>query len=214
MNPGFYSRFGKRIFDVILSAAGLLLLSPLLLALGLLVKLTSRGPALYRQDRVGRAGRIFRIAKFRTMFDATTRGPLITSTGDPRITPAGKFLRQYKLDELPQLWNVLLGEMSLVGPRPEVPDYVSAYSPDQRRVLSVRPGITDPASVAYRHEEELLGLQSDPDRFYRDRVLPDKLNLNLQYLNNISLLRDLSLVLQTTRSIFVSGPATRIHSSL
>jgi lipopolysaccharide/colanic/teichoic acid biosynthesis glycosyltransferase len=200
-----YSRWGKRALDLILSTVGLAMLSPLLLIIALLVILTSRGPAFYRQQRVGRNGELFRIVKFRSMVaNSDKSGPLITSTHDPRVTCMGRFLRRYKLDELPQLWNVVKGEMSLVGPRPEVPRYVKTYSPLQRRVLLVRPGITDPASILYRHEEELLGQQADPDRYYRDVVLPDKLRLNLEYLGHISFSYDTSLVLRTTRSIFVS----------
>src|SRR5437899_493607 len=166
MEDAFYTRWGKRTFDFILAASGLVLLIPVLLVVIVLVKITSKGPAFYRQDRVGQGGRIFRIVKFRSMFAAAEKhGPAITSAGDPRVTPMGRLLRRSKIDELPQLWNVLRGDMSLVGPRPEVPRYVDSYSPEQRRVLTVRPGITDPASIAYRQEEHLLGAQLDPDRY-------------------------------------------------
>jgi lipopolysaccharide/colanic/teichoic acid biosynthesis glycosyltransferase len=206
MDTGFYQRRGKRILDCVVAALGLLLLAPLLLVVALLVKLTSRGPVFYLQDRVGRSGRIFRIVKFRSMFEDGDKGGLaITSSGDPRITPMGRILRHLKIDELPQLWNVLIGEMSVVGPRPEVPRYVESYSPAQRRVLTVRPGITDPASIAYRREQDLLAAQSDPDRYYRDVVLPDKLNMNLEYLDHISFSNDLLLVLHTTGCIFSSN---------
>jgi lipopolysaccharide/colanic/teichoic acid biosynthesis glycosyltransferase len=203
MDTGLYRRCGKRALDCIVAALGLLLLAPLLLILALVVKISSRGSAFYWQDRVGRGGQIFRIVKFRSMFeDADKRGLAITSSVDPRVTPVGRMLRQLKFDELPQLWNVLKGEMSLVGPRPEVPCYVEAYSAAQRRVLAVRPGITDPASIAYRREQELLAVQPDPDRYYREVVLPDKLNMNLEYLDNISFSYDLQLVLLTTGRIF------------
>jgi lipopolysaccharide/colanic/teichoic acid biosynthesis glycosyltransferase len=205
VDTGFYRRCGKRALDCIAAALGLLLLAPLLLILALVVKVSSRGPVCYWQDRVGRGGQIFHIVKFRSMFeDADKRGLAITTSVDPRVTPVGRMLRQLKLDELPQLWNVLKGEMSLVGPRPEVPGYLEAYSAAQRRVLAVRPGITDPASIAYRREQELLAAQPDPDRYYREVVLPDKLNMNLEYLANISFSYDLQLILLTTGSIFSS----------
>lgn len=198
----FYAQTGKRMFDCAAAAIGLWLLFPVLLALSLLVKLSSPGPVLYRQERVGRGGKLFRIAKFRSMSeDADKRGPAITSAGDHRVTALGRLLRRLKLDELPQLWNVLKGEMSLVGPRPEVPCYVESYSDSQRRVLEIRPGITDPGSILYRHEEQVLGDQPDPDRYYREVVLPDKLRLNLEYISNLSFSYDLSLLLRTASCI-------------
>lgn len=210
--PTFYTKMGKRVFDFVTAGIGLVLLTPLLLFLMLLVKLTSPGPVLYRQERVGRGGKLFRIAKLRSMFeDADKGGSAITSAGDPRVTAVGRVLRRLKLDELPQLWNVLKGEMSLVGPRPEVPRYVESYSASQRRVLTVRPGITDPASIAYRQEEELLGAQPDPDRCYRVVVLPEKLNLNLEYVDQISFSYDLSLLLRTTGIIFIPKWIARTH---
>ena len=199
-----YAKRGKRVFDLAAATVGLLVLAPVFLVLALLVKLTSAGPVFYRQDRVGRSGKTFRIVKFRSMFqDADKRGPAITSAGDRRITPVGLLLRRFKLDELPQLWNVLKGEMSLVGPRPEVPRYVESYSPAQRKVLTVRPGITDPASIFYRQEETMLAAHPDPDRHYRQVVLPDKLSMNLEYLDRISFSYDLFLVLRTASSIFI-----------
>jgi len=210
MERNFYEKHGKRLFDFAASAIGLLLLSPLLLVLALLVKATSAGPVLYRQERVGRGGRIFRIAKLRSMFeDSDKRGPLITSAKDSRVTPVGRLLRRLKLDELPQLWNVVKGEMSLVGPRPEVPQYVEFYSTAQRRVLTVRPGITDPASLVYRHEERVLAAQPDPDAYYRNVVLIDKLNMNLEYLDNVSFSYDLFLVLLTTGIVYFPKWITR-----
>jgi lipopolysaccharide/colanic/teichoic acid biosynthesis glycosyltransferase len=200
---GFYSRHGKRLVDVAIAACSLALLSPALIVVAILVKLTSRGPALYWQDRVGRGGRIFRIAKFRSMVaEAEKRGPDITSSGDARVTPLGAILRKFKIDEFPQLWNVLKGEMSLVGPRPELPRYVLDYTAEQRLVLSVRPGITDIASIAYRHEEQILGQSEHPEQLYRTVVLPDKLKLNMKYILNMSLLFDVKLVLQTLKSLF------------
>ena len=207
MKTTFYRQWGKRALDLILSLSGLLLASPVLLVIAALVKSTSSGPTVYRHVRVGLNGQLFGVMKFRTMVrNADQHGPAITSAADPRITPVGRWLRRLKLDELPQLWNVLKGDMSLVGPRPEVPRYVESYSPAQRRVLSVRPGITDPASIAYRHEEELLTGHADLDRHYREVVLPDKLNLNLAYLDRMSLLYDLSLLLRTATAIFTSQP--------
>ena len=207
METTFYRQWGKRTLDLILSLFGLLLLSPLLLVIAALVKITSSGPVVYRHVRVGLGGQLFGVMKFRTMVpDSDQRGPAITSAADPRITPIGRWLRRLKLDELPQLWNVLKGDMSLVGPRPEAPRYVESYSPAQRRVLSVRPGITDLASIAYRHEEDLLAGHADLDRYYREVVLPDKLNLNLVYLDRMSLLYDLSLLVRTATAIFTSQP--------
>jgi lipopolysaccharide/colanic/teichoic acid biosynthesis glycosyltransferase len=207
METTLYRRWGKRTLDLTVSSCALVLVSPVLLLIAALVKCTSRGPVVYRHERVGRGGRLFDVMKFRTMIrGADLAGPAITSATDARITAVGRWLRRLKLDELPQLWNVLRGDMSLVGPRPEVRRYVEAYSPAQRRVLSVRPGITDPASIAYRHEEELLAGHADLDRYYREVVLPDKLNLNLAYLDHMSLFYDLSLLLRTTSAIFISRP--------
>ncbi len=195
------------MIDLVFSIVGLLLASPILLLVATLVKLSSRGPVFYRHRRAGLGGRIFDVVKFRTMCrQAEQIGPAITSSADPRITPVGRWLRLLKLDELPQLWNVVRGEMSLVGPRPEALQYVELYSAAQKRVLSIRPGITDPASIAYRHEEELLAGHVDLDRYYREVVLPDKLNMNLAYLERMSLLYDLSLLLRTLAAIFAPRP--------
>jgi lipopolysaccharide/colanic/teichoic acid biosynthesis glycosyltransferase len=206
---GFYATRGKRWFDFTASGLGLLLLSPLLIVVAILVKLTSRGPALYRQVRVGRRGELFRIAKFRTLREHAGAGRQITAADDPRITPIGSVLRRFKLDELPQLWNVLAGDMSLVGPRPEVPYYVARYSDAQRQVLNVRPGITDPASIAYRHEETLLAGHTDPDAYYRQVILPDKLEMNLDYVEHICLSVDLVLLLRTIGTVFFSDSISR-----
>ena len=202
MSHSFYARTGKRAVDFAGSAIGLLILAPAFLILAISVKLTSPGPVFYRQDRVGRGGKIFRIVKFRSMVDGADRiGLSITASGDKRVTRIGVLLRRFKLDELPQLWNVLRGDMSLVGPRPELPAYVAQYSTEQRHVLSVRPGITDPASIRYRHEEEVLGLHSNPDLFYRQVVLPHKLQLNLEYVAGISLRNDTMLLLRTMSAL-------------
>jgi lipopolysaccharide/colanic/teichoic acid biosynthesis glycosyltransferase len=200
-NAGIYKRYGKRIFDVVLSTPTLILLFPLGLFIAILVKLSSQGPVFYLQDRVGKDGKIFPIVKFRSM-KAHNKGFEITVGGDSRITAVGKGLRKLKLDELPQLWNVFKGDMSLVGPRPEVPSYVSNYSIEQRGVLAVRPGITDLASIHYRREEALLAQSKDPEQFYRQEVLPHKLSLNLQYLKNMSFIYDIRLIAQTVWLLF------------
>jgi lipopolysaccharide/colanic/teichoic acid biosynthesis glycosyltransferase len=201
---GQYCGFWKRLIDVVVSSVGLLVLSPLLIITGVLIKCTSRGPVLYWQDRVGRGGRHFRIAKFRSMIvDADKIGPEITSSGDARVTSFEARLRKTKIDEIPQLWNVLRGEMSLVGPRPELLRYVANYTQEQQLVLCLRPGITDPASICYRHEEEILAQSGNAEEFYRNVVLPHKLALSLDYIEKMSFLFDTKLILQTIKSLFV-----------
>ena len=194
----------KRLFDLCCAAAGLVLLVPVLAAVALWVVWDSPGPAFFRQQRVGRAGRLFHIVKFRTMHPrAETAGPPLTVGADGRITRAGHWLRRTKIDELPQLFNVLLGQMSLVGPRPEVPRYVALYPAGLReKVLSVRPGITDFASIEYRDESTLLARSTDPERTYREVVLPAKLALQARYVDEAGVLTDLRLILRTLRAIF------------
>lgn len=188
----------KRLFDLLASAAGLLVLSPLFLLLALWVKSDSPGPVFYRQTRVGRGNRDFRLFKFRSMRVGADKQGLITVGGrDPRVTRSGYCIRKYKLDELPQLINVFLGDMSLVGPRPEVRKYVELYTPEQMRVLDVRPGITDPASIRYRNENELLAASDDPERFYRETIMQDKLRINLEYVAERSFFYDLKLIFKT-----------------
>lgn len=188
----------KRVFDIIAAAVGLLLLLPLFTLVAVLIRLGSRGPVFFRQERVGLNGRLFRIFKFRTMVvDAPSRGPAITAGSDPRITWIGGHLRRYKIDELPQLINVLTSDMSFVGPRPEVPRYVALYTAEQRRVLDVRPGITDPASLTYRHEADMLARAVNPEEFYVDKVMLAKLQLNLDYLSQRSFRRDIGVILRT-----------------
>ncbi|MGD9646700.1 MAG: sugar transferase [Pirellulales bacterium] len=188
----------KRAFDVVASAAGLLLLAPLFLLIAAAIKLSSRGPVFFRQERVGKNFESFRIYKFRTMVvDAPKLGGQITAGRDPRITSVGHLLRKTKLDELPQLINVLTGEMSLVGPRPEVPKYVEMFRPQFAEVLSVRPGITDLASVKYRDESEILGNADDPEAAYVETVLPDKLALASEYVRQASFWFDVRLILAT-----------------
>jgi lipopolysaccharide/colanic/teichoic acid biosynthesis glycosyltransferase len=188
----------KRLFDLLASGLGLLLLFPLFLLLALLVKLSSPGPVFYHGLRVGRRGRPFKMLKFRTMVaDAEARGLPLTVGGDSRITGVGRFLRNAKLDELPQLWNVLKGEMSLVGPRPEAQKYVDLYTDDQRKVLEIRPGITDPASIKYRNENEILAAAVDPEKAYIANIMPDKVRLNLSYASRASVLSDLGIIFRT-----------------
>jgi lipopolysaccharide/colanic/teichoic acid biosynthesis glycosyltransferase len=202
-----YRSTGKRAFDLFGSVLGLLFLWPAFLLIAIFVKLTSPGPVFYRQERVGKSGRRFKIIKFRTMHvDAGQRGPGITIGDDSRITSLGRMMRRLKVDELPQLWNVLKGEMSLVGPRPELPVYVASFSEPQQRVLEVRPGITDPASIVYRRESDQLAGHADPERYYRDVVLPHKLALNLEYIHRMSWRRDLSLLAQTCLGLWFKRP--------
>jgi lipopolysaccharide/colanic/teichoic acid biosynthesis glycosyltransferase len=193
----------KRAIDLLIAAAGLLLLAPLLLVVGLAIKLDSPGPVFFRQERVGKNGRPFRIFKFRTMREQPADPPVqITVGADPRITRVGAFLRRTKLDELAQLIDVLRGTMSLVGPRPEVPRYVALYPADLRaKVLSVRPGITDPASLAYRDENSLLARAADPEREYVEVVMPAKLRCAAAYVDNMSLGADLRLMVATLKAV-------------
>lgn len=196
----------KRLFDIVLSALGLALLAPLLVVVALWIKLDSAGPVLFRQQRVGRHGRPFFIHKFRTM-RVDNAGPQITVGADPRITRSGRLLRASKLDELPQLWDVLRGAMSFVGPRPEVPRYVALYPAELRElVLSVRPGITDPASLQFRNESELLAAAADPEREYVEVVMPAKLALARRYVEQASLLGDIRLILATLAALKKQGP--------
>jgi lipopolysaccharide/colanic/teichoic acid biosynthesis glycosyltransferase len=203
MNRTFYDRIGKRWLDAVCAILGLLVTSPVFVVTAILIRLTSSGPVFFRQVRLGQQGRRFRIFKFRTMASgASTKGNLITANDDPRITRLGKLLRRTKIDEIPQLLNVLRGEMSFVGPRPEVPHYAAGYTHWQSRVLMARPGITGPAAIAFVNEEEILARQLDKDAFYRATLLPAKLDLDLQYCENIRFLTDLKLVLKTLARLF------------
>ncbi len=188
----------KRAFDLFFSAAGLLVLGPWLLLVALAVKLTSPGPVLFRQVRIGKAGRPFEIIKFRSMVvNADKLGLGVTRDGDPRITAPGRLLRKCKIDELPQLWNVLVGEMSFVGPRPEVPRYVERYTDEQKAVLALKPGITDLASLQFRNEEALLRTAVDTEKFYVEYCLPRKIELNLAYAKTASVWEDTKIIVQT-----------------
>jgi lipopolysaccharide/colanic/teichoic acid biosynthesis glycosyltransferase len=195
----------KRALDLMLSTLGLLVLTPVLLLVAILIKVDSPGPVFYRQVRVGRGGEPFRILKLRTMHvDADRVGGALTVRADPRVTRVGRWLRKLKLDELPQLANVVAGQMSIVGPRPEVPRYVERYTPEQRRVLSVRPGITDLASLAFRDENELLSASDDPERLYLDEILPRKLELSLEYVDRQNLVEDLRIMWRTVARVWLA----------
>ena len=188
----------SRVVDVVASSFGLIILAPLFVIVAVAIRLDSDGPVLFRQVRVGRGGRPFSIVKFRTMrIDAEAVGGQLTVGADPRVTRVGAWLRRTKVDELPQLINVLRGDMALVGPRPEVPRYVALYDEQQRRVLDVRPGITDPASIAFRDEGSILANASDPEATYVQEVMPRKLAMNLAYLEHRTLTRDLGVILAT-----------------
>jgi lipopolysaccharide/colanic/teichoic acid biosynthesis glycosyltransferase len=204
----------RRLFDAVSASAGLVLLLPVFAVLALAIVLDDGPPVLFRQTRIGRGGRPFRLWKFRTM-RVGSRGRAITAAGDHRVTRVGAALRKWKLDELPQLFNVLVGDMSLVGPRPEVPEFVEPDSPVWDAVLKVRPGITDLATLFYRSEERLLGAARDPVAFYRETVLPAKLRLNLKYMASRSFAQDLRLIWLSIRySLFPAGfDAERIRRS-
>jgi len=200
-NSTFYTCFGKRWFDVIVSFAGLLLLSPLLLLVAIAVRLSSPGPALFSQTRTGQYEKPFRILKFRSMKLAPAgSGPLLTVAGDSRITPFGRWLRKTKIDELPQLINVLVGQMSLVGPRPEVPLYTARYSDRQKRVLLAKPGVTS-LQINFDEEDVMAGCP-DKESFYLTTILPAKLEIDLMYSENIRFLEDQRIILQTVAEVF------------
>lgn len=193
-------RLVKRMLDVGIAGGVLGLSAPAMLGIALLIRLDSPGPVLFRQTRVGRDGVPFQLYKFRSM-RPNAGGPSLTQAGDARVTRVGRRLRAWKLDELPQLVQVLRGEMSLVGPRPETPDHVALYSPQQRRVLSVRPGLTSRASIEYRHEERLLAAVADPERLYREEILPHKLALDLIYVEQPGLREDLRILGRTLLAV-------------
>ena len=188
----------KRLFDILLSGIGLLIISPVFLIVAIWIKLDSPGPIFYRQVRVGRYNKDFRIFKFRSMRIGSDKGSLVTIGGrDSRITRSGYFIRKFKIDELPQLINVLVGDMSLVGPRPEVRHYVNYWTEEQMHVLDVRPGITDPASIKFRNENELLAQAEDPEKYYIEVIMQEKIKLYLDYVKKNSLCYDIKLIFQT-----------------
>lgn len=192
----------KRTFDIIASGLGLLILSPLFLIVSAWIKFDSKGPVFYKQFRVGKDNKDFQLFKFRSMKPDSDKKGLITVGGrDPRVTRSGYYIRKYKLDELPQLINVFKGDMSLVGPRPEVRKYVDLYSPDQLKVLSVRPGITSLASIKYRNENEILAQAEDPDKAYIEKIMPEKIKIDLQYVPKASLWTDIKLIFATFKEI-------------
>ena len=188
----------KRLFDIVASGLALIVLSPLFLVLAIWIKLDSKGPVFYRQVRVGWKNKDFRIFKFRSMRVGADKGSLVTIGGhDPRVTKSGYFIRKFKFDELPQLINVVLGDMSLVGPRPEVRHYVDYWTPEQMHVLDVRPGITDPASIKFRNENELMEKAEDPEKYYIEVIMQEKIRLYLEYVEKHSFLYDIGLILKT-----------------
>ena len=190
-----FDRFIKRSFDIVVSGLGLFFLSPIILCAIILAAIDTRASGIFRQKRVGRDGRLFDVVKVRTM--RPVAGTVVTTSNDPRITPVGARLRKLKLDELPQLWNVLKGEMSLVGPRPDVPGYLDKLTGEDRVLLTLRPGITGPATLKYRNEEELLAGVSDPETYYDEVIWPDKVRINKAYLENWSFSSDLGYLLKT-----------------
>lgn len=192
----------KRLFDIVASACGLILLSPLFFIVSVWIKLDSPGPVFYRQVRVGRYNKDFKIFKFRTMRVGADKGSLVTIGGrDPRVTRIGYYLRKFKIDELPQLINVFIGDMSLVGPRPEVRHYVNYWTSEQLHVLDVRPGITDPASIKFRNENELMESAEDPESFYINVIMQEKLKLYLEYVHNASFWYDIKLIFKTIYTV-------------
>ncbi len=198
----------KRLFDIIFSLFGLVVFAPLMGASAALIKLTSPGPVIYAQKRVGLHERIFDVYKFRSMVDkADTLGTSVTTGVDPRITPIGRFLRKTKFDELPQLFNVLKGDMSFVGPRPDVPEITSKYTPDMKRIFMIRPGITSVATLHFRHEEEILAKVKNPDEFYDRVVVPLKVDLAMEHVRKNSFSFDLLILIQT---VWVLTPLGRI----
>lgn len=193
----------KRLFDIVASLIGIIIISWVLIIVSIAIKIDSKGPILFLQKRVGRYGKPFYIYKFRTMVtDAEKLGKQITVGKDNRITKVGAFLRKYKIDELPQLFNVLKGDMSLVGPRPEVPRYVELYSDEEKHVLDVRPGITDLASLRYKDENDILGKVENPEEYYINVIMKDKLKLNLEYIEKNNLLFDINLIIKTVIGCF------------
>ena len=188
----------KRLFDIVASGLGLIVLSPLFLILAIWIKSDSKGPVFYRQVRVGYKNKDFRIFKFRSMRVGADKGSLVTIGGrDPRVTKSGYWIRKFKLDELPQLINVFIGDMSLVGPRPEVRHYVDYWTPEQMHVLDVRPGITDPASIKFRNENELMEKAEDPEKFYIEVIMQEKIKLYLEYVEKHNFFYDLGLIFKT-----------------
>ena len=191
----------KRIFDIALSLFGLIILLPFMLVVAILIKIDSKGPVFFKQVRITKGGKEFKIFKYRTMKAGSDKYSQITVGKDERITKIGSFLRKYKLDEIPQLINVLIGDMSLVGPRPEVPKYVALYTDEQKEILKVRAGITDYASIEFSNENDLLALEKDSEKAYIEKIMPKKIELNKKYLSEISMLTDIRIILLTIKKI-------------
>lgn len=191
----------KRIFDIVFSLFGLIVLSPFMLIIAILIKIDSKGPVFFKQVRVTKNGKEFKIFKYRTMRVGSDKYSQITVGKDSRITKVGDFLRKYKLDEIPQLINVLIGDMSLVGPRPEVPKYVALYTEEQREILKVRAGITDYASIEFSNENDILANETDPEKAYIEKIMPRKIELNKKYLSEISVMTDIKIILLTIKKI-------------
>lgn len=186
----------KRVFDLFFSFTGLILFSPMFFIISLLIKISMSGPVFFKQERVGQYGHLFKIVKFRTMSPNNSNNT-VTVQGDERITPLGRFLRRFKLDELPELWNVFTGRMSFVGPRPDVPGYADKLSGESRKILKLKPGITGPATLKYANEEALLSSADDPVRFNNEVIFPDKVMINLAYYNNHTIFRDIKIILSS-----------------
>ncbi len=191
----------KRIFDITFSLFGLIILLPFMLIIAILIKIDSKGPVFFKQIRVTKNGKEFKIFKYRTMRVGSDKYSQITVGKDGRITKIGSFLRKYKLDEIPQLINVLIGDMSLVGPRPEVPKYVALYTDEQKEILKVRAGITDYASIEFSDENDLLASEEEPEKAYIEKIMPKKIELNKKYLSEISILTDIKIILLTIKKI-------------
>ena len=191
----------KRIFDITLSLFGLIILLPFMLIIAILIKIDSKGPVFFKQIRVTKNGKEFKIFKYRTMRVGSDKYSQITVGKDGRITKIGSFLRKYKLDEIPQLINVLIGDMSLVGPRPEVPKYVALYTDEQKEILKVRAGITDYASIEFSNENDILADEADPEKAYIEKIMPRKIELNKKYLSEISVITDIKIILLTIKKI-------------
>jgi len=197
-----YREFGKRVFDIVASLVGIVLLLPVFIIIGLWVKLSSKGPIIFVQKRVGKDFIEFNLYKFRSMVvGAQTKGPGVTSKDDARVTKVGRFIRSTKIDELPQLFNVLKGDMSLVGPRPELKKFVEAKKQEYKKVLSIKPGITDNAAIEFRDEEEIMSQYEDKEKAYIDIVLPQKIKLYYKYIDEISFFNDVKLILKTLKVI-------------
>lgn len=198
-----YRKFGKRLFDILFSFVVLIIILPLLLIIIFLIFLTDGWPVFYVQQRVGRGGKLFGLVKFRTMYkDADKKGLLTVGGRDPRVTKVGYFLRKYKLDELPQFWNVLKGDMSVVGPRPEVKKYVDLYTEEQRRILELRPGITDWASIKFSNENEILAKYENPEEGYVNEVMQEKISIYMNYQSNLNFYQDILIIFMTFKKIF------------